>query len=226
MWQELRAELHPQGLEIVTVALDSGGTAAARSSIEAAKPEHPSLVDERHVLDELLGVVNVPSGVWIDESGTIVRPPEPAWPRRPAGADRDPKPDDPPLRAEAIRVARALRYEAGPYVEALRDWVARGPASPFALPGDEVVRRSLPIPAEVSAAAASFALGLELHRRDERDRAAAWFQEAIRLQPENWTYRRQAWTLAGPDQARLYGTDWLTEVKRLGVENYYPPLAL
>jgi hypothetical protein len=78
----------------------------------------------------------------------------------------------------------------------------------------------------VSSAAASFALGLELHRGAEGERAAIWFREAMRLQPENWTYRRQAWTLAGPDRERLYATDWLTEVKRLGIDNYYPPLAL
>ena len=226
MWQELRAELHPKGLEIVTIALDSGGAAAARPWIEAAKAEHPSLIDEDHVCDELLGVVNVPSGVWIDESGTIVRPPEPAWPMRPALADREPRQDDPPLRAEAMRVVRALRYEAGPYLDALRDWVALGAASRFALSADEVIRRSRPLPPEVSSAAASFALGLELHGRGERERAARWFQEAMRLQPENWTYRRQAWTLAGADRERLYTTDWLTDVKRLGIENYYPPLAL
>lgn len=226
MWQELRAELHPKGLEIVTIALDSGGATAARPWIEAARPEHPSLIDERHRCDELLGIVNVPSGVWIDESGTIVRPPEPAWPQRPALADREPGPDDPPLRAESIRVVSALRYEAARYLGALRDWVALGAASHFALSADEVIRRSRPFPPEVSSAAASFALGLELHNRAERERAASWFREAMRLQPDNWTYRRQAWTLAGADRERLYATDWLTEVKRLGIENYYPPLAL
>jgi hypothetical protein len=48
----------------------------------------------------------------------------------------------------------------------------------------------------------------------------------MRLQPDNWTYRRQAWTLAGADRERLYTTDWLTEVKRLGADGYYPPLEL
>jgi len=226
VWQELRAVLRPKGLEIVTVALDSGGAIAARPWIEAAKADHPSLIDERHLCDELLGIVNVPSGVWIDETGTIVRPPEPAWPRRPAFADREPRPDDPPLRAESIRVVRGLRYEAERYVAALRDWVERGAGSRFALPGDEVVRRSRPIPPEVSSAAASFALGLALHRRGQSERAAYWFGEAMKLQPDNWTYRRQAWTLAGPDRERFYATDWLTEVKRLGAETYYPPLEL
>jgi len=66
---------------VVSVALDTGGAEAAGPWIDLAKAEHPSLIDEAHLLDELLGIVNVPSGVWIDEQGTIVRPPEPAVPR-------------------------------------------------------------------------------------------------------------------------------------------------
>ena len=68
MWQALRSELHPLGLEVVTVALDTGGIDAARPWIERAKAEHPSLIDQAHVMDALFGIVNVPCGVWIDEN--------------------------------------------------------------------------------------------------------------------------------------------------------------
>lgn len=61
VWQSLRNQIHDRGVEIVTVALDAGGVDAARPWIEAAKPEHPSLIDGAHSLDELLGVVNVPN---------------------------------------------------------------------------------------------------------------------------------------------------------------------
>jgi hypothetical protein len=82
VWQELRTELRPQGLEVVTVALDTGGAERAEPWIDAARPEHPSLIDAAHRLDELLGISNVPTGVWIDEEGVLVRPPEPAFPGR------------------------------------------------------------------------------------------------------------------------------------------------
>ena len=82
MWQALREELHPKGVEIVTIALDVRGADAARPYIEAAQPAHPALIDSAHVCDDLLGIVNVPSSVWIDEQGMIVRPAEPAWPGR------------------------------------------------------------------------------------------------------------------------------------------------
>ncbi len=221
----MRTELRPRGLEIVTVALDTD-VEAARPWIEAAKPEHPALVDREHALDVLFGIVNVPSGVWIDERGVIVRPPEPAWPRRPVFLDREISPDLPERRREAVLEARKLRVDAERYVAALRDWVDRGAESPYALPPDEVTRRSRPRPIEEAVAAAHFELAQHLHRIGRADAAIAHFREAQALAPYNWTYKRQAWALGGPEHLRVYGTDWLGEVRRIGAENYYPPLDL
>ncbi len=60
------------------------------------------------------------------------------------------------------------------------------------------------------------------------DDAVRWFREAHRLQPENWTYKRQAWTFADPFQgpSDSYDSDWLSEVRRVGAENYYPAVDL
>lgn len=227
MWQELRTELHPRGLEIVTVALESGGADVARPWTLAARSEHPSLVDAHHVCDALFGIVNVPSGVWIDETGTIVRPPETAYPRRPAFLDRAVPADAPPRVREGIEVTRQLVVDAEAYVGALRDWVDRGHDSRYALAPDEVVRRSRPRPREEGEAAAHFELALELRRRGDEARATLHFREAHRRQPDNWTYKRQAWALAGADRDRIYGTDWLAEVQKMGgPERYYPRLEL
>ena len=225
MWQELRAELHPRGLEIVTVALDARGPATARPWIEKAQPEHPSLIDETHQLDRL-GVVNVPTGIWIDEAGTIVRPPEPAHPRRPAYKDREAPADATPQQREGIELTKRLNVEAEQYVAALRDWVDKGSSSRYALSPDEVVRRSRPRPVAEETADAHVALGHELPTMGERDLAIAHFKEAQRLHPTNWTYRRDAWAIAGPEYPSIYGTTWLDDVKREGVENYYPRLEL
>ena len=225
MWQELREELNPRGLEIVTVALDTDGDLAL-PWIEQAKPTHPSLIDRTHVVGELLGIVNVPSGVWIDEAGTLVRPPETAYPRRPGFLDREVPADATPERAKAIAVTRELRIDAERYVAALRDWVDRGAASPFALAPGEVLRRSRPRTTEAALAATHFELAQHLSHAGRPDAAIPHFQEAQRLVPENWAYKRQAWQLAGADARRLYGTAWLDEVLRIGAENYYPPLEL
>lgn len=226
MWQELRTELRPKGLEIVTVALDARGSETADPWIAKAAPQHPSLIDVAHVVDVLFGIINVPSGIWIDEDGMIVRPPEPAHPRRPAYLDRAAPPDASPAVREAIELVTALHVEAERYVAALRDWVNRGSESPYALSPDEVVRRSRPRPVEEATAAAHFTLGQALHARGAHTAAIEHFREAHRLQPTNWTYRRDAWSLAGTDREAVYGTSWVDEVKREGVENYYPPLQL
>jgi tetratricopeptide (TPR) repeat protein len=223
VWQALRGELYSQGLEIVTVALDTDAD-AARRNIERAQPDHPSLIDQAHVVDALFGIVNVPSGVWIDEDGMIVRPPEPAWAQR--RPPREIPANATPRQVAAMTEARKIRYEPEKYVAALRDWVARGRASCFALSPDDVVRRSRPRPIEESTAAAHFELGQHFYRNGRIDDAVRHFREAHRLQPDNWTYRRQAWSLADPTQGptNLYESDWLTDVLKTGAENYYPPL--
>ena len=228
MWQELHRELGPRGLRIVTVALDTGGAEAARWWIEAAKPGHPSLIDRAHVVDELFGITNVPSGVWIDEGGAIVRPPETAYPARPNYGDREIPPDASAREAAEIAEVRKLRTEAEEYVSALRDWVEHGARSRFVLPPEEVLRRSRPRPPEEAEAAARFELGQHLHRLGRAEHAVRHFREAYRLQPDNWTYKRQAWDLLESHRSPLevYGGDWLTDVRKIGAENYYPRLDL
>jgi len=226
VWQGLRTELRPQGLEIVTVALDARGTETAGPWIAKASPEHPSLIDQAHLVDALFGIVNVPSGIWISEEGMIVRPPEPAHPRRPAYLDRTVPPDASPAQREGIELVKALHVEAERYVAALRDWVQKGNESRYALTPDEVIHRSRPRPIAEATAAAHFALGQALHSSGERAAAIQHFREAHRMQPANWTYRRDAWSLAGSEREAVYGTNWVDEVKREGVENYYPPLEL
>jgi tetratricopeptide (TPR) repeat protein len=212
----------------VTVALDTGGAEAARQWIEAAKPEHPSLIDQAHLVDELLGVVNVPSGVWIDEEGTIVRPPEAAWPKRQERPWRDPPPDAPPRMLALIDAVSKIRIDPDTYVAALRDWVANGKESRYALPSEEVIERSQPRGLDEATAAAHFELGQHLHRLGRTDDAVPHFREAHRLQPDNWTYKRQAWTFVDPAQGpnNVYEGDWLTDVQKIGAENYYPALKM
>jgi hypothetical protein len=243
VWQDLRTELRPQGLEIVTVGIDTAGAEACRPFIEAARPEHPSLIDVGHVVAERFGVVNIPNGVWIDEQGMIVRPAEPAHPPR-----REPRAalggsEDLPERVQAIMAEAArIRTQPDAYGEALRDWVANGSASRFALGPDEVVARSGRRGRDEAEGAAHFDLAQHLWRAGRTDAAVRHFREAHRLQPQNFSYKRQAWSLATPGLGPLerfwqgpvegredewpYESDWLSEVRDMGAENYYPPLEL
>ena len=199
--------------------------------------DFPVLLDAGHALGELFGVVNVPSGIWVDEDGVVVRPPETAYPARPTFGDLDL--DDPavvaalpPSAVTRLRTVvphlKKMRIDPDGYVAALRDWVEHGAASRFALSADEVLERSRPRPLEEAQAAAAFALGAHLHATGRPPASVRWFRESHRLQPDNWTYRRQAWSLADPSQGptEQYDGDWLTDVQREGAENYYAPLEL
>ncbi len=216
----------------MTVALDINPE-SARPWIERAKPEHPSLIDSRHVVDELLGVINVPNGVWIDEEGMIVRPAEPAAPERPPRPDRPPRPAAPQpelseFTKQVLEEARKIRIDPHAYTEAMRDWAENGAASRFVLSPDEVIERSGNRGESESLATANFEMGQWLWANGHRDAAPKYWREAHRLFPSNWTYKRQAWSLADPEQGptELYDSDWLSDVRKVGAENYYPPLQL
>ena len=230
MWQELRTQLQPKGIEIVTVALDTGGAEAVRPWIEAAKPEHPSLIDAAHSLDELLGVVNVPNAVWIDEHGMIVRPAEPAWPGRTPVTDMLNVPEGVELPAAQRGVIDAIgRMHIAPeqYLDMVLDWAERGASSRYVLLPDDVVARSQPRGFDSSLASAHFELGQHLHRGGNHEAAIAHWREAHRLAPENWTYKRQAWNLEAADTVTgsvAYEGSWLGDVEKIGAENYYPPI--
>ena len=227
-WRKLREELHPRGLEVVSVALDTGGADAAGPWTDRAKTTHPALVDEQYLLDELLGIVNVPSGVWVDEQGTIVRPPEPAFPWRPRKPSAEVLAKLPAVTLEQAREAQKIRIEPERYIAALRDWVEHGARSPYALSPEELLVRSTTRSEASSRAAACFALGQHLQRAGAPADAVRWFREAQLLAPENWTYKRQAWSLADPLQGPTdaYDSDWLSEFRKVGAENYYPALQM
>jgi len=229
VWQALRSEVYPQGIEVVTVALDVDAE-AARPFIEQAHPEHPSLIDQAHVLDELFGVVNVPNAVWIDEAGMIVRPAEPAQPGRNPftesfqSVDLATLPED---IANVLREARKIKIDPDLYAEMVRDWAANGAASRYVLDADEVVRRSRPRSTDGATAAAHFELGQHLHRAGDHQAAIPHWREAHRLDPENWTYKRNAWNFEDPmrqGHTDAYDGSWYEDVVKIGAENYYPPL--
>ncbi len=250
MWQSLRSELHHLGLEIVTVSLEMSGPDASRKYIEAAAPEHPSLLDPGHLMDSLFGVVNIPNVIWIDETGMIVRPPEPGWPSgeslipmemfaalpKMGKALTAPTRDTPVDQMANIRSGQVRAT----YADAIRDWVAKGADSEFALNAEEVIARSQPRPLSVSAGAAHFELALHLWAADDRDGAIRHFNESHRLQPNNWTYKRQAWSLFGNErfggevgrfvQGPIEGeendwpfaSDFRSDVAMLEAGEYYP----
>ena len=241
MWRALRDELHPQGVELITVGLDSLGAEGCRAALETAAPSHPALIDTHHQMASHFGIVNIPQSVWIDEKGMIVRPVESA---PPPPTDPAPAPSGSealPQRLTDIMV-EAAQIETDParYHQALRDWVANGSKSQYALSPEAVIKRSNPPSGDRAMGHAHFELACEAVVQNAKDLAIRHFRAAHALVPESWTYRRQAWSLeaveaAGPF-ARFwqgpspdapenwpYESDWLTDIRREGPANYYAP---
>ena len=228
----MRDEQRDNGFEVVTVALDAGGAAAARQWIEAANPDHPSLIDEQHVCDELFGITNVPMAVWIDENGMIVRPAEPASVETSPLRDME-VPEDLPERLHDMLVeVTHIRDDSAAYRAALVDWIEKGSDSSYALSSDEVVARSQPRGQDQAEAAACFELGRSCYASGDQAGAVRWWREAHRLDPDNWTYKRQAWSIATTPEGEAsdlmqgptdeYEGNWLDDVKAIGGgENYY-----
>jgi hypothetical protein len=168
-----------------TVALDQDPE-DARPYIERARPTHPSVIDTEHVVAELYHVVNVPTMVWIDEGGRIVRPNDAQF-----GTDT---------------FTQFHGKKSAPYLAALRAWVRedRGALAP------EAVRRHQLAPTrETQLARAERALAWWLHRRGRREAAERHFALAGELSPRDWTIRRGSMPIRGvnpmgPDFFQLF----------------------
>jgi len=219
VWQALYEDTKALGLVVLAVALDSGGRRTTEQWIKAASPTYPCLIDERHVVADLYGMVNVPNAVWIDEHGRIVRPSETAGSSDAfrTELDRTTKQMTASGLAERERTRTA-------YFDAVRDWARKGTESAFVPPRPEA-RRRLPARSDDRArAAANFRLGQYLHAAGHRDAALPYLAEARRLHPESWSYKRQTWELEEPGKAGS-PTFWAA-VDALGDNAYYPQPSL
>ena len=183
------------------MAQDTGGAKDAGPWITPAKPEFTVLIDDQQIVTQKYHMVNVPTGVWIDERGRIVRPNEVAFI------------DD--------RFKSFTNMESAPYVNAIRDWAVNGAKSIYALSEDALKAKLAPVNADRLKADTEFALGTYLYKQGKGPDAIPHFKEAQRLDPDNWNYKRQAWALSDAD--RDYGTNFRKEVQKLNGKPYYEP---
>ena len=171
-------------------------------SDRAAAPTYPCLIDERHEVAERYNMVNVPTSVWIDEQGRIVRPAEPSGT---SDVFRYMDRQTFTIPAEAAEQGRRTKTI---YVEALCDWIEKGEKSRHALAPAEVRRRMRGLSRDESTAAASFRLGVWLTKQGHVDAAQKFLDEAVRLRPENWSFRRQKIVLSRWDATYRRAMGW------------------
>jgi len=195
--------LKGQNFEIIAAAQDTGGEAAAGKWYDAAKATFTTLIDTKHSVSTAYQFINVPMGIWVDEKGRVVRPAEPAW-----------------TNDQTMEIgAKSIVTEGTAYLTALRDWVAEGDASKYALSDDEFARRVKPrSPAEMEADA-SFKLAVYFHDKGNNEFAAKYWAKAQALNPDDWNYSRQDWSFT-PQEA---GKKWREKFDKLD-GTYYPKL--
>jgi hypothetical protein len=183
---------------VLSVALDRSAD-DARPYIERAKAEHPSLIDTEHVVADLYGMINVPTGVWIDAEGRIARPCHVAF-----GSDL---------------FKQFTGIDSQPYLDALRRWARDGvlPAE-TAAPRDQLMLPTF----EEQLARAEFTLAWHLHREGSRDAAERHFLRAGELSPHDWTIRRGSMPIRGIDPMGPRFFELYEEWKAAGSPYYAP----
>jgi len=184
---------------VITVALDKCAD-DPRPFIEAAAPSHPSLIDAEHRVADLYRIVNVPTGVWINEHGRIARPSDVAF-----GND-------------TFKDMHGI--ESGPHLNALRAWVTNG-TLPFDAGTLNDLQR-LPTPDEQSART-EFALAWYLHQTGKSEAAERHFVRAGELAPHDFTIRRGSMPIRGLDPMGPPFFEMYTQWADAG-KPYYEPL--
>jgi tetratricopeptide (TPR) repeat protein len=166
---------------VITIAQDAKNEDAL-PFIEAAKPKHPALIDNGHIVSQRYGFINVPTVIWIDEAGHIARPPR--------------------VEHGSNKYAFVHKLDCEPHLQALRHWIATG-ESDFAAVD---VSQQIPLPTfEEQLARAEHALAWYLCQQGKIDAAKQHWDKAIVLSPNDWTIRRGSMRLRGEDP---FGNDF------------------
>ena len=202
VWQPIYEELKDKNFEIISAAQDTGGEAAAGGVFDAANVTYTSIIDVHHTISSVFNFINVPSAVWIDEEGYIVRHDEGTY-------------------AKSHKLG-TIEFGSDIYVPALRDWIEKGAKSEYVLNHDEMAEKLQPRTNDEALAEPTFKLGVHFQLAGDEERANKYWEEAQKLNPADWNYHRQDWSFTPREAMR----NWSAKVQTLGDKPYYAPLDL
>jgi AhpC/TSA family len=175
VWQALYEELRGGNFVVLAIALDKSAE-DARPWIEKAAPTYPVLIDIQHVVADLYNIVNVPTALWIDERGRIVRPNDVVF-----GTDT---------------FKHITQLESARPLAAVRAW-ARGETAGFTAAQARALQ-TLPTEQDQQARA-EFGLAEWLARQGRAEAAERHFVRAGELAPHDFTIRRGSMPIRGID---------------------------
>lgn len=171
VWQVIYEELQAVNpdFEIISVAQDTGGEADAGPIFDAGNVSYTEIIDVNHHISALYNLVNVPSGVWIDKEGRIVRINEGTY----------------------AKTHMNGAFGTDEYVPIVRDWVANGPDSEYVWDSDRVEDSIIERTPEAERAQPTFRLGSYFFQNDNDEKAEQYWTLAQELDPISWNYLRQ-----------------------------------
>jgi hypothetical protein len=194
--------LKDKNVEIISAAQDSGGEAAAGPVFDGAKASFTALIDTTHLITTLFSLVNVPSGVWIDEQGRIVRMNEGTY--------------------AAVHKIGTGTIGTNDYVPAVKDWAENGAKSRYVWSPEQVAQHVRVITPELALADPTFKLGVYFYEQGDDVLANKYWEESQALDPDNWNFHRQDWSFTRIEATEKY----LKKRSELGDKPYYTPLEL
>jgi peroxiredoxin len=201
-WEPLYQKLKDSNLELISVAEDTAGEAAAGPIFDKAKVSFTTIVDPDHKISSLFSFVNVPSAAWIDEEGRVVRINEGTY--------------------AAKHKMGTFEFGSEDYLPAVEDWVKNGANSKYAWSPEHVSKKIRPQTSEEAQAEALFKLGVYFYKQGDLKKAGRYWDEAAALYPDSWNINRQDWAIT---DAKAQITNWLKKV-RASTKPYYEPLDL
>ena len=203
VWQSIYEELKSENFEIISVAQDTGGEEAAGYIFDDANVSYTDIIDVNHQISSLYNLVNVPSGVWIDEQGKIMRINEGTYAK------------------EHMNGA----WGTNDYVPIVRDWVKKGADSEYVWDRDKVRESIVQRTPEAERAQPAFRLGGYYFTNDNDEKAEQYWTMAQELDPTSWNYLRQDLL---SEEGGSAGPEW--RARREKIEgaggNYYAPLEI
>ena len=202
VWQVFYEQVKDKNFVIISAAQDTGGEAAAGKIFDDAHVTYISVIDTNHTLSTLFNLVNVPSGIWVDEEGKIVRINEGTY--------------------AAEHKIGTLVFGSDIYPKAVMDWIEKGAKSEFVWTPEQVKQNLIPRTADGEKAESTFKLGVYFHEKGDKERAEKYWKEAERLNPDSWNFHRQDWSFT-PNEANV---NFFKKVRTLGDKPYYKPMQL
>ena len=203
VWQSIYEELKSENFETISVAQDTGGEEAAGHFYDDANVTYTALIDVNHQISSLYNLVNVPSGVWVDEEGKIMRINEGTY----------------------AKTHFDGAWGTDDYVPIVRDWVAKGADSEYVWDRTKVRESIIQRTPEAERAQPTFRLGGYYFTGGNDEKAEQYWTMAQELDPTSWNYLRQDLQYEDGGSA---GPEWSkrrAEIESAG-GSYYAPLEI